>query len=201
MKPFPPNVEPRFLRGTNKNGPMHPYDPEKGRCWIWTGMKNRKGYGLMKIGRRGFSCHRVSFEMHTRELSPGECALHTCDRPSCVNPSHIYAGSNQDNVNDKMKRGRFVPFGPVPADRRARGAKNGAYTKPHRVRKGSNNGRSKLNERQIPAIRGLLIGGVSRKAIAKTYSVSEGLIDQIAQGKIWRHVPKSTETLKRKELA
>ena len=79
-------------------------------CWEWEGTKTVKGYGQMTVVTPSYKvlrAHRVSWELHNRPIPPGLHVLHKCDNRSCVNPSHLFVGKNQDNVNDAIKKGRF----------------------------------------------------------------------------------------------
>jgi len=79
-------------------------------CWIWLGFKNPKGYGQSSLNGKTMLAHRWSYQHHYGIVIPeGLHVCHSCDNPSCCNPLHLYLGTNQDNVNDKMKRNRFRP--------------------------------------------------------------------------------------------
>lgn len=83
-------------------------EPNTG-CWFWTGALNTQGYGVInKGGNSGVMyAHRFSLQMKLgRELADGECALHRCDTPSCVNPAHLFLGSLKDNAQDMLSKGR-----------------------------------------------------------------------------------------------
>jgi hypothetical protein len=75
------------------------------RCWPWKYSKLR-GYG--KTGLRGLPgrAHRAAYFLTYGEIPKGKYVLHTCDNPSCCNPSHLYIGTQQDNINDMFERGR-----------------------------------------------------------------------------------------------
>ena len=72
------------------------------------GKEHRRGNGYGRIGIKGKNilAHRYSYELAHGEIPPGLIICHTCDNPLCVRPAHLYAGTNQDNVNDSMRRGR-----------------------------------------------------------------------------------------------
>jgi hypothetical protein len=77
-------------------------------CWPWTGT-NTHGYGELSIAqRRAVRAPRLSWEIaHGRPFPVGMNALHHCDNPPCVNPTHIYPGTQADNVRDMHARGRW----------------------------------------------------------------------------------------------
>jgi hypothetical protein len=76
-------------------------------CWPWTGSRNRKGYGTLRNNYRPLYATRVSWSLfHQREWPEGKIACHTCDNPSCVNPQHIWPGTNSENQLDKLRKGR-----------------------------------------------------------------------------------------------
>ncbi len=77
-------------------------------CWLWKGVKNEDGYGLLYYKKilKNISTHRASWIIHNGEIPEGLCVLHKCDNPSCVNPKHLFLGTNQDNCNDKMLKKR-----------------------------------------------------------------------------------------------
>ena len=85
-------------------------DPSGGReaCWPWLGFKNPKGYGQSSLNDKTMLAHRWSYQHHYGVVMPRDlCVRHVCDNPSCCNPLHLLLGTNQDNMNDKMQRGRF----------------------------------------------------------------------------------------------
>ena len=82
-------------------------------CWEWQGAKYRKGYGhfrrLIDGEWKMYKAHRFSYEQFKNGgelLSKEICVCHSCDNPGCVNPDHLFVGSTQENINDKVKKGR-----------------------------------------------------------------------------------------------
>lgn len=101
---------PKELRGPAPrfNRQFWDYVDKTGDCWVWTGPKNRAGYGLWSglaaDGRRGLA-HRLSLAEVIEPTGPDLFACHHCDNPPCVNPAHLYWGTVQDNSRDVVERG------------------------------------------------------------------------------------------------
>ncbi len=75
-------------------------------CWLWTGCLNNAGYGTINIDGKSKLVHRLSWDLFRTEKIGEAFVLHICDVKNCVNPSHLFSGSQADNINDKMKKGR-----------------------------------------------------------------------------------------------
>jgi len=83
----------------------HVPEPNPG-CWLWKAHINTGGYGV--FGHKGGpkTAHRVSYELHIGEIPDGLCVLHHCDIPNCVNPDHLFLGTQADNMADMYAKGR-----------------------------------------------------------------------------------------------
>jgi len=75
-------------------------------CWIWEGIKGRGGYGKTFKDGKTMSAHRLSYEIFKGPIPDGLLICHSCDNPKCVNPSHLWAGTHQENTDDMMRKKR-----------------------------------------------------------------------------------------------
>lgn len=139
-------------------------------CWAWTGHINNKGYGWFRDGKKNILAHRFSYKEFNGEIPihnsyHGMCVLHKCDNPMCVNPDHLFLGTNRDNVVDMHIKKR---------DRHPRGEKAGA---------------SKLNDKLVLEIRGKYKYKIyPAKLLAKEYKVSISTILGIVKRRYWKHL-------------
>lgn len=83
---------------------------DENECWKFTGYINKDGYGKMSKGNSKLeSAHRISYELHKGKIPESMVVMHTCDNPSCCNPKHLVLGTQNDNIQDMISKGRFVP--------------------------------------------------------------------------------------------
>lgn len=133
-------------------------------CWNWKAGKDEKGYGLFWC-KKTWRAHRFSWVVHYGEIPNNLHVLHKCDNPKCVNPEHLFLGTNQDNVNDKFKKGRNYNV------------------------KGEKHKLAKLNDTDIIEIRKLYNNGnFTLKEIAKKYKVYYTTIQKIVTKQTWKHI-------------
>ena len=141
-------------------------DPQT-ECWIWQGATDsQRRYGVACWDKRKGQSHRVSWELHNGEIPDGMKACHKCDVTLCVNPEHLFIGTQEDNMRDCAAKGRAHKRGP----------------------RGEAHGMSKLAMEQVREIRERLAGGGEfHKDIATSFGVSRSLISMISRGVVWSH--------------
>lgn len=75
-------------------------------CWLWLGDLSEWGYGVFSVNHVGRGAHRVAYEYANGPIPEGMKVCHRCDVPPCVNPAHLFLGTHQDNMDDKVSKGR-----------------------------------------------------------------------------------------------
>ncbi len=77
-------------------------------CWLWSGCRGGSlhRYGKIQYDGKDVLTHRISWLLHFGPIPDGLCVLHKCDVTLCVNPLHLFLGTNNDNIKDKIKKGR-----------------------------------------------------------------------------------------------
>lgn len=140
-------------------------------CWLWKAATHEFGYGLIgcpDVAGRTLRAHRVSYELFVGPIPDGMSVLHKCDVPACVNPAHLFVGTQQDNVDDMRGKGRFKANG------------NGS---------GENSPNSKITWAQVEEIRALAASGIRHKTIARKFNLDRSTISQIVSLKTWKVKP------------
>lgn len=137
--------------------------PGLGRCEIWTGAKDKDGYGLFQLSsRRTVRAHRWIYDVTSDEPLGRRMARHSCDTPGCVNPGHIVPGTNKDNMRDMVERQR---------DGRRRGAAHHA---------------AKMTQALVDEMLSRRAQGESLYAIHGEYGISYSQAKAIASGRKWK---------------
>lgn len=154
-----------FWSKVNKDGAIPAHSPELGNCWLWTAFCYPNGYGK-RIWENGESyAHRVSWIINRGEIPDGLQVLHKCDVRNCVNPKHLFLGTQKDNMRDMINKGRMV----IPP------------------RNGEKNSNSKLTIAQVREIRiRYAVGGISHKKLGDEFGISDGQIGYIVNYKGWK---------------
>jgi hypothetical protein len=134
--------------------------PHPQGCWLWVGARMANGYGTVCWDNRHQSTHRLSYEWHHGPIPKGLIVMHSCDNRACVNPSHLSAGTRQENVDDMVRKGRNRIF----------------RNEDHRLHKLSND--------QIEEIRvRYKNGGVLQRELADEYGIHYSAVSLIVNGK------------------
>lgn len=139
------------------------------QCWNWPNSHNpQTGYGQLshwKDGKRTLhTAHRESYKAFSGPITDGLMVLHKCDNRSCFNPAHLFLGTQADNMQDMLRKGR--------------GAKNTSLF-------GEKHHQSKLTCDDVVFIRS---SGLSVTDLCERFSISRSVIYSVKQGKTWRHL-------------
>lgn len=119
-------------------------------CWVWTACC-ASGYGSLRVGSRMVGAHRASYILHKGKIPRGLFVLHKCDNKKCVNPQHLFVGTQKRNMDDMRRKGRQA------LGRRLN----------HGDQRGSNNHGAKLTEPVVRRIKSLRRKGMKQTRIAK----------------------------------
>lgn len=132
---------------------------KSGDCWVWTASLTTSGYGNWNRHR----AHRISWELLRGKIMDGMHLLHMCDNRLCVNPDHLFLGTNTDNVKDKVSKGR--------------------------QQQGNNVHCAKLTPEMVRNIRReYATGSANQRILASMYGVSYQTIQALLTGRTWKHV-------------
>lgn len=96
--------------------------PQINGCRTWDGKLNQHGYGVCKHEGKELRAHRLVYFSLNPNADQSQVVLHSCDTPACVNPAHLSAGTQQDNMLDMHRKGRFGG-GAQPGNKNALGNK------------------------------------------------------------------------------
>jgi hypothetical protein len=155
---YPQNIESRFWSYVEKTED----------CWLWTRSKNRKGYGRfcacpIANGHAIVGAHRFAYEITYGPIPAGMFVCHRCDVPSCVRPSHLFLGTDRDNIQDASHKGRMCH--------------------------GEENHLHKLTAEQVLEIRSIYAEGErSTQSIGDSFGVSRAAIRLIVKRINWKHI-------------
>lgn len=134
---------------------------DKNGCWIWQRAKHRQGYGHLSYERRPQLAHRVAWIVFKGKIPKKSKVCHKCDVPSCVNPDHLFLGTQKENMKDAYDKGRMI-------DRKLGRRRN------------------KLTYDQVLEIKKLNAQGISRKELENKFNVKKTCIAKILRGDSWK---------------
>ena len=138
--------------------------PSPQQCWEWRGARNRLGYGVLTVRRRRWLAHRLAWSLARGKAIPdGLVVCHRCDNPSCVNPKHLWLGTQADNMRDMFEKGRGKQVVP-------------------RNNVGARNPMAKLSDEQVREIR-TLAGSMTQQEIGTRFGVRQDQISRILSRK------------------
>jgi hypothetical protein len=130
----------------------------EGECWEWTDYLNKDGYGQLSLDGSMFKAHRISYAIANGD--PGDLNVnHFCDNPPCVNPDHLWTGTQQEGIDDMVTKKRQA--------------------------KGEGKTHSKLTDGQVKEILG---SKDTNRILADRHGISEGIISSVKHDRIWKHI-------------
>lgn len=164
-------------------------------CWLWAGAARPNGYGIFFLNGKTIGAHRAAYVLFRGQFDEALHVCHKCDNPSCVNPDHLFLGTQKDNMLDMVRKGRKV----TPPQR---GKNNHHYGKFHseetkrligqRSRErnqGSKHPRASIDEDDVRMIRRIRIEtGASPRVISQQTGFSFSIVSGIVYGYSWKHV-------------
>lgn len=147
-------IEERFWEKVDKKG--------KDECWNWKGGKDSHGYGEFYYNKAMtiVQVHRLSWIVNNGDIPDGLYVLHSCDNPACVNPKHLFLGTHQDNMKDKVHKGRQST--------------------------GEDCYNAKLTYEKVKELRDEYINGVRIEELSMKYGISTSGICDVVHNKRWK---------------
>lgn len=159
------SMEERFWRRVSK---------QPSGCWLWTGKPGSHGYGQISTDRKPKTmrvAHRLSWELHRGPIPSGLHVLHNCphgDNKLCVNPDHLYLGTQGDHNRDSYSKGQNPG---------------------HKGAQGANNRSSRFTEADVLSMRARYAAGIRCRILAHDYQTAPSVVWMIVTRRAWKHLP------------
>lgn len=136
-------------------------------CWEWTGKRDRDGYGLIRIGRKATKPSRFAWILINGDLpnlpgTLGAVVCHSCDNRLCFNPSHLFVGTQKDNIADRVSKGRC------------------AY--------GERSAKTRLTNDQAKKIVEMRKSGAKLSEISAIYGIGVSAVSHLCTGRNWKRL-------------
>lgn len=160
-------------------------------CWPWKIALTKAGYGRIRYHQKEWKASRLAWMLTYGD--PGNLnVLHACDNPRCCNPTHLFLGTHQDNMQDMVAKGRHPrnKAGYLP-----HGDQHHSHLRPEVVARGEHNGSSVLTAGQVMDIRRKYTQGMSSRRLANEYGVVKSNILFIVHRKTWKHLDQAIREL------
>ncbi len=148
-----------------------------GECLIYRPESKNKRYASLLYQGVHWAAHRLAYTLAHGPLQPGEYVLHKCDRPRCIEPSHLSAGTAADNARDGHEKGRY----PV-------GDQHPNHLHPETRPRGERHKNAKIGTADVLEIRRLSAAGVTGKALAIRFGIGTTQVSRILNRQTWEHV-------------
>lgn len=145
-------------------------EPNTG-CLLWTGSTLPSGYGQLRWNRKCERASRLSYMLAYGPIPDGVFVCHKCDTPACIEPTHLFLGTQKDNAQDMAKKGR-----------------QGLHVNPERAVRGERHHSAKITDATVVDIRRAHSAGVTGMALSRQYGLSNATISNIVRRRTWRHV-------------
>lgn len=161
--------------------------PDETSCWEWQSSFNGN-YGTFSLPRRGKRlAHRASYQLYVGQIPDGLFVLHECDNPPCVNPRHLFLGTQLDNIRDMVNKGRLV------VGKRYSGDENISRRRPEILPRGEEHHNATLTEKDVIFVLENFVPrhpDLGNTGLARRFGVLQSAISKIVRGVTWRHVPR-----------